>query len=85
MMPFLMVDAVRAPTASAPVSSKMVHRTMACRYVTDRDDTLVAHAFATSSVYKQRIGQTSEEKPRYTKRELGSAGQGVKDVLAPLL
>jgi hypothetical protein len=49
LMPFLIVLAVRAPTARAPVNSKMVQRTMACLYVTDRDETLVAHALATSS------------------------------------
>ena len=50
MMPFLMVDAVLAPTVRAPVTSKIRQRTMACWYVTEREETLVAHAFATSSV-----------------------------------
>jgi hypothetical protein len=49
MMPFLIVDAVLAPTARAPVISKIRQRIIACRYVTDRDDTLVAQALATSS------------------------------------
>jgi hypothetical protein len=49
-MPFLIVEAVRAPTAKAPVISKIKHRTMACRYVTEREDTEVAQALATSSV-----------------------------------
>lgn len=50
MMPFLIVEAVRAPTARAPRSSKIQQRTMAPRYVTERDETLVAQALATSSV-----------------------------------
>jgi len=49
-IPFLIVEAVRAPTARAPVISKTKHRAMACRYVTDREDTDVAQALATSSV-----------------------------------
>jgi hypothetical protein len=34
----------------APVTSKIRQRTMACWYVTEREETLVAQAFATSSV-----------------------------------
>ena len=49
-MPFLMVEAVLAPTVSAPVTSKIRQRIMACWYVTEREETLVAQAFATSSV-----------------------------------
>lgn len=49
-IPFLIVEAVRAPTAKAPVISKTKHRSMACRYVTDREDTEVAQALATSSI-----------------------------------
>ena len=48
MIPLRMVEAVRAPTVRAPVISKIRQRTMACWYVTERDETLVAHAFATS-------------------------------------
>jgi hypothetical protein len=51
-IPFLMVEAVRAPTAKAPVISKTKHRSIACRYVTEREDTEVAQALATSSVLK---------------------------------
>ena len=54
MMPFLMVEAVLAPTARAPVISKMVHKIMACLYVTDRDETLVAQALATSSTSSKK-------------------------------
>ena len=54
MIPFLIVEAVLAPTARAPVISNARQRSIACRYVTERDDTLVAHALATSSV-KQNL------------------------------
>lgn len=53
IIPFLIVDAVRAPTASAPVISKIRQSIIAWRYVTERDDTLVAQAFATSSTVNQ--------------------------------
>jgi len=56
-IPFLIVEAVRAPTAKAPVISKTKHRIMACRYVTDREETEVAQALATSSV--KQAGQQS--------------------------
>ena len=49
MIPFLIVSAVRDPTSTAPRTSKIVPRTIACRYETDRDETEVAHALATSS------------------------------------
>ena len=48
-IPFLIVSAVRAPTAKAPVNSKHRQSTMACRYVTEREETDVAQALATSS------------------------------------
>lgn len=50
MMPFLMVSAVRAPTVMAPNISKIVSRIIACRYVMDLDETLVAQELATSSI-----------------------------------
>lgn len=55
MMPFLMVSAVRAPTRMAPSISNIVPNTMACLYVMDLDETLVAHAFATSSVNRKIV------------------------------
>lgn len=51
MIPFLIVSAVRAPTVMAPSISKIVPKIMACRYVMEREETLVAQALATSSVY----------------------------------
>jgi hypothetical protein len=48
-IPFLIVEAVRAPTAKAPVISKIKHKIIACLYVTEREDTEVAQALATSS------------------------------------
>jgi hypothetical protein len=60
-MLFLMVSAVRAPTVMAPTISKMVPRTMAWRYETEREDTDVAHALATSSgVWLVRVLQVSD-------------------------
>jgi hypothetical protein len=50
MIPFLIVSAVRAPTVIAPNISKTVPNTIACLYVMDLDETLVAQAFATSSI-----------------------------------
>ncbi len=50
MILFLMVEAVRAPTVMAPSISKMAPKTIACRYVMDREETLVAQLLATSSV-----------------------------------
>lgn len=50
MIPFLMVSAVLAPTVIAPNISNMVPNIMACLYVIDLDETLVAQAFATSSL-----------------------------------
>jgi hypothetical protein len=52
IMTFLIVSAVRPPTVIYPTISKTVPRTMACLYVTDRDETLVAQEFATSSANK---------------------------------
>jgi hypothetical protein len=49
MMPFLIVSAVREPTVMAPSISKMVPKIMAWRYDTERDETDVAQALATSS------------------------------------
>jgi hypothetical protein len=49
MMLFLIVSAVREPTVMAPSISNIVPRTIACLYVIDRDETLVAQEFATSS------------------------------------
>jgi len=50
MMPFLIVSAVRAPTVIAPSISKIVPNIIACLYVIDLEESLVAHAFATSSI-----------------------------------
>jgi len=50
MMPFLIVSAIRDPTVMAPSISKMVPKIIACLYEMDLDETLVAHAFATSSI-----------------------------------
>lgn len=50
----------------APSISKTVPNTMACRYETDRDETLVAQAFATSS--------TSISVTHRTKAELSLTG-----------
>ena len=50
MMPFLIVSAVRAPTVIAPSISNMVPNIIACLYEMDLDETLVAQAFATSSI-----------------------------------
>lgn len=58
-IPFLIVDAVRAPTAKAPVISKTKHKSMACRYVTEREDTEVAQALATSS--RARLGHEEQK------------------------
>jgi hypothetical protein len=46
----LMVSAVRAPAVMAPSISNMVPNTIAWRYEMDRDEALVAQAFATSSI-----------------------------------
>lgn len=73
IIPFLIVEAVRAPTARAPVNSKTKHSNMAWRYVTERDDTLVAQAFATSSGRGNQYGRRDW---------LDVGGQ---DILAPLL
>jgi hypothetical protein len=50
MMPFLIVSAVRAPTVIAPNISNMVPNIIACLYEIDLEETLVAQAFATSSI-----------------------------------
>lgn len=50
MIPFLMVSAVLAPTVIAPSISNIVPNTIACLYEIDLEETLVAQAFATSSI-----------------------------------
>ena len=59
-MPFLIVSAVRAPTATAPTNSKMVPRTIAWRYEMDREETLVAQELATSSENMQRLVEVNQ-------------------------
>jgi hypothetical protein len=49
IIPSLMVSAVRDPTVHAPRISNIVANTIAILYDTDLEETLVAHAFATSS------------------------------------
>ena len=77
MMPFLMVSAVRAPTATAPTVSKMVPHTMAHRYEMERDETDVAHALATSSGRRERAVSRAQLEAR------GGGSRGY--ALAPLL
>lgn len=48
MIPFLMVSATRAPTATAPTNSKTAAPSMACLIVRERDEMEVAQALATS-------------------------------------
>ena len=49
---------------------------MACRYVTDRDETLVAQALATSSGKSQHIGR--EKKKKKKKKHTGAIVVGLE-------
>lgn len=66
MIPLRMVEAVRAPTVRAPVISKIRQRTMACWYVTERDETLVAHAFATSLAPLLSVRRWTSQQMRFS-------------------
>lgn len=48
IMPFLMVEATRAPTRTAPRNSHKAAAMQACRRVSDLDETEVAKELATS-------------------------------------
>lgn len=66
-MPFLMVEAVRAPTVTAPRNSKMAAAMQAWRRVSDFEETEVANELATSLAYPRK------RRVRAEKRE-GSGG-----------